>query len=94
VTGQLQLAGGGGDEARCVTCGAKAVGPCARCHAPVCGNCCELTEGGAKTWALCFDCVAAGGRSLRSGWWQVGLWIAGPIVVLAALVLLLELLAR
>ncbi len=94
MTGQLQLAGGGGDEAKCVTCGAQAVGPCARCHAPVCGNCCELTEGGAKTWALCLTCARSGAGSLSRGWWQVVLWIAGPIVLLALLVLLLEILAR
>ena len=94
MTGQLQLAGGGGDEAKCVTCGAKAVGPCARCHAPVCGDCCELTEGGAHTWAICLACAGSGGRSLSRGWWQVGAWIAVPIALLALLVLLLEIWAR
>jgi len=94
VTGQLRLAGGDdGDAARCVGCGAQAVGPCARCHSPVCGDCCVLTDGSAKTWAICLDCDRRSGRSLGRGWLQVIAWVAGPIVVLAALVLLLELLA-
>ena len=93
MTGQLRLAGDDGDEARCVGCGARAVGPCARCHSPVCGDCCVLTDGSAKTWAICLDCDGRGGRSLSRGWLQVIAWVAGPIAVLAALLLLLELLA-
>jgi len=89
MTGQLQSVGGDGPIARCITCGKKAVGPCARCHDPVCGDCCVLTEGGSKTFAICFACEDGGGRSLTRGWWTVLLWIALPILVLAALVALL-----
>jgi len=90
VTGQLQLRDDGGGDARCVGCSALAVGPCARCHAPVCGDCCVLTESSAKTWAICLSCDGRGGRSLGGGWWHVALWVGGPIVVLAIAVLLLE----
>jgi len=48
-----------------------------------------LTEGGARTWAICFGCEDRGGRSLRSGWWTVVGWLAVPIVGLAILVALL-----
>ncbi len=89
MTGQLELRGDGGPVATCVHCGVQAVGPCARCHAPLCGDCCVITEGSAKPWAVCRDC-AAGGRSLRSGWSQLLLFIGAPIVALALLVWLLE----
>lgn len=79
----------GGAVARCKHCGAQAVGPCARCHGPVCGDCCVLTEGGATTWAICLSCDRRAGRSLRSGWLVVIGWFAVPILVLfLALVLL------
>lgn len=93
VTGQLQWADGGGGDARCVTCGALAVGPCARCHVPVCGDCCVLTEGGARVWAICLRCERHGGRSLLRGWAQVGLWVGGPLLLLALAIALLEWLA-
>lgn len=79
----------GDDSARCVHCGAMAVGPCARCQAPVCGDCCVLTEGGTKTWAICTACDRRAGRSLQGGWGAVIGWIVLPIGVLLALVLLL-----
>ena len=94
VTGQLQHRGDGGPIAVCVGCGVKAVGPCARCHAPLCGDCCVITAGGAKKWAICPQCAEGDGRSLGKGWSQVLLWICGPIVALALLVWLLEALAR
>ena len=93
MTGQLQEVGGG-PSARCVECGVQAVGPCARCHEPVCGDCCVITEKGAKPWAICLTCDRTGGRSLAGGWWRVIAWVAGPIAVLALAVLLLELFAR
>jgi hypothetical protein len=80
---------GGGSPARCIRCGASAVGPCARCREPVCGDCCVLTEGGARIWAICLSCEDRGGRSLRSGWARVIGWIAAPILALALLVVLL-----
>lgn len=86
--------GAGSREARCVRCGANAAGPCARCHLPVCGDCCVLTEGGARVWAICLACEDRGGRSLRGRWWTVVGWIAAPILLLAALVALLEMIAR
>lgn len=90
MTGQLQVAGGGGDLARCVHCGVEAVGPCARCHVPLCGECCVIEDVGAKPWAICRDCDATGtGEDVRSGWWSVALWVGGPIVILALAVLLL-----
>jgi hypothetical protein len=91
VSGALQGIGDGGGEARCLRCGALAAGPCARCREPVCGDCCVLTEGGARVWAICFSCEDRGGRSLRGGWLTVIGWIAGPILLLAALVAALTL---
>ncbi|MGK3996300.1 hypothetical protein [Sorangium sp. So ce1024] len=85
---------GGGPVARCTRCGAEAAGPCARCRAPVCGDCCVLTEGGARIWAICLACEDRGGRSLRRGWATVLGWIALPIAALAAVVALLEWLHR
>jgi hypothetical protein len=79
----------GPGPAHCKHCGALAVGPCARCHEPVCGDCCVLTEGGATVWAICLSCDRRAGRSLSSGWWTVLGWIVGPIVALALLVVLL-----
>lgn len=90
MSGGLMLSdGGGGGVARCVRCGAEAVGPCARCRSPVCGDCCVLTEGGARVWAICFGCEDRGGRSLRGAWLMVIGWIAAPILLLAAAVALL-----
>ncbi|MDC3959813.1 hypothetical protein [Polyangium jinanense] len=80
--------------ARCVRCSAVAAGPCARCQSPVCGDCCVLTEGGARVWAICLACEDRGGRSLRRGWITFLGWIAVPIAGLAVLVALLEWLAR
>jgi hypothetical protein len=53
-----------------------------------------LTEGGAKLWAICVRCEKKGGKSLRSGWSLVLLWIALPLVALAAATILLELAFR
>jgi hypothetical protein len=88
VTGELQLHDEDGD-ARCVHCGAAAVGPCASCDRPVCGDCCVLTEGGAKVYAICLSCDKRAGRSLRAAWRTVALWAIGPLLVLAAAVALL-----
>ncbi|MFP6685793.1 MAG: hypothetical protein VB934_13820 [Polyangiaceae bacterium] len=78
------------DAARCVGCGALAVGPCARCHDPVCGDCCVLTEGSAKPWAVCLSCDASGGRSLAGGWLVVLQWIGWPILILLLVVIVLS----
>lgn len=88
MTGQLQHVGDDG-PVRCSICGADAVGPCATCRRPVCGDCCVLTEGGAKVWAICLRCERREGRGLSSGWWLVVGWVALPIVVLAVAVVVL-----
>jgi hypothetical protein len=90
MTGQLQGVGGGDPIALCTICGDRGVGPCARCREPVCGDCCVLTEGGAKVWAICLRCERRGGKSLMGRWWTVIGWIALPIVALAIVVALLE----
>jgi len=88
VSGEL-LSHGGGSDARCVDCGAVAVGPCARCHDPVCGDCCVLTTGSANVFAICRRCERRGGKSLRSGWGLVALWLALPLgALLVALAIL------
>ena len=93
MTGELQRVDDGG-PLRCSYCSSEAVGPCARCKRPVCGDCCVLTEGGAKLWAICLRCEERGGRSLVGGWALVLGWIAVPIVLLFVAVVVLGLLAR
>jgi hypothetical protein len=80
-----------GPVARCKLCGKTAVGPCARCRSPVCGDCCELTEGGATTFAVCLTCVKRGGKSLTGGWLGLVAWLGAIIVGLAAIVAVLVL---
>ena len=81
--------GDGPADARCVSCGALAVGPCARCRNPVCGDCCVLTTGATTTFAICLACERRGGRSLSGGWAVVLGWILKPILgLLVALVVL------
>lgn len=91
MSGALIPVDGGGSPARCSICGDEAAGPCARCHQPTCGDCCVLTEGGAKVWAICSRCERKGGRSLRSGWAIVLAWILVPTVGIALLLVLLAL---
>jgi hypothetical protein len=78
--------GDGGGLEHCVRCGAVAAGPCARCHLPVCGDCCVLTEGGSRVWAICLACEDRGGRSLTHAWRGLLLWVIGILGVLALLV--------
>jgi hypothetical protein len=87
VSGGLQLVDDDG-PVRCAICGGVAAGPCARCRKPTCGDCCVLTERGARTWAICLRCDERGGRSLAPGWLIVGAWVVVPSVVLLGLVLL------
>ena len=75
-------------------CGADAGGPCARCRRPVCGDCCVLTEGGVKLWAICLTCEKKGGKSLSGGWGIVLGWIALPIVAVVVAVLFLAYFTR
>jgi hypothetical protein len=86
---QLHVGDDGGGFEHCWHCGALAAGPCARCHRPVCGNCCVLTEGGAQVWAVCFSCERRGGRSLRGAWVVVLGWIAVPIIALVFALIIL-----
>ena len=85
----LQVYGDGPADARCVSCGALAVGPCARCRNPVCGDCCVLTTGGTTTFAICLGCERRAGSSLSSGWRVVLGWFFKPILALLAALLVL-----
>lgn len=69
------------DHVRCAICGAPAVGPCASCHAMVCGDCCVLTDGGVETHAICKRCDRKKGRSLGGAW--RGLLIGAALLLLA-----------
>jgi len=86
---ELHAHGDGPADARCVSCGALAVGPCARCRSPVCGDCCVLTTGGTTTFAVCVSCDRRGGSSLSQGWRLVLGWLLKPILALLAAVVAL-----
>ena len=92
MSGGLQLHGD--DPARCAFCSRQAVGPCASCRQPVCGDCCTLTEGGAKVWAICLDCDRRGGRSLAGAWRGLLVWLGGILAALAAIVAIVGWLTR
>lgn len=79
---------------RCRFCARDAVGPCARCRAPVCADCCTLTEGGTRPWAICLDCDRRGGRSLTGAWGAVLVPMLAVLAALAAVVAALEWLSR
>ena len=66
---------GDAPAARCKICGREAVGPCARCRAMVCADCCELTDGAATTFALCSGCARTGGATLASAWRGLLVWL-------------------
>ena len=66
-----------------------AVGPCARCRNPICGDCCVLTTGGTQTWAICLGCDRKTGRSLSAGWRTVLGWLLAPMLVLLLAVIAL-----
>jgi hypothetical protein len=93
MSGQL-LGAGDPDHARCALCGAEAAGPCARCRAAVCGDCCTLTEGGATTFAICTRCAARGGASLRPAWLGLLAWLALLVLALAAVAAVIVLARR
>jgi hypothetical protein len=88
------VSSGDGPAARCTLCGAAAVGPCARCHSLVCGDCCELTEGGATTFAVCNRCVRAGGASLSPAWLGLLAWVGLIVLGLVGIVVVIVLLRR
>lgn len=78
---------------RCAICKSRdAAGPCARCRRSICGDCCELTDGGASTFAICHTCVKRGGSSLAPAWLGLLLWLGGIMLCLAAVGVLLMLL--
>jgi hypothetical protein len=83
---------GDGPVARCKLCGKTAVGPCARCKAAVCGDCCELTDGGATTFAICLTCVKRGGSTLTPAWLGLLGWLALILLPLAAVAVALRIL--
>jgi hypothetical protein len=92
VSGQLLSHGDDGGVARCTSCGDVAAGPCARCRKPVCGDCCVLTTESAGQWAICLACDRSGGRSLRSGWVSLLVFLLKPILALLLLSAVLYLL--
>ena len=92
--GSLVPVGGGAPDARCNLCGRTAVGPCARCRSPVCGDCCELTGGGATTFAVCLTCARRGGTTLVPAWLSLLGWILLVIGGVAAFGAALYLLRR
>ncbi len=89
MAGGLQTFDDDGTE-RCFFCRADAAGPCASCGRSVCGDCCTLTEGGARTWAICLECDRKKGRSLSGAWGGLGLWLVAILVGLAVIVGVLE----
>jgi hypothetical protein len=88
VGGSL-MSSGEPPPARCSHCGATAVGPCARCRRPTCGDCCELTEGGVMTFAVCLACIKRSGKSLGHAYGSLLLWLGAIIVGLATVAALL-----
>lgn len=89
MSGQLLETGGGGP--RCAICGAEAAGPCARCRAMVCADCCVLAEGSAAAWAVCTRCARRGGADLRSPWLGLLAWLGLVVLALAAVAALVVL---
>ncbi len=92
--GSLVPVGGGAPDARCKLCSRTAVGPCARCRSPVCGDCCELTDGGATTFAVCLTCVKKGGTTLAPAYRELLRWLAPIVLGIAAIGAVLYLLRR
>jgi hypothetical protein len=56
----------------------------------VCGECCTLTEGGTRLWAVCLDCDRKKGRSLTGVWRGFGVWLVGLLLVMALVIAILE----
>jgi len=73
---------------KCSLCGADAAGPCIKCRASVCGNCCVLVEGAAKTWAVCLRCEKQTPERV-SGWGGLLLFFGKIALGLLALILAL-----
>ena len=92
MSGALQTVGDGG-AARCVICHGEAIGPCARCRRPVCGDCCELVQGGGKPFAVCVSCERGAKRAL-GGLGGLAVWVLGVVLVVVAMGAALLWLAR
>jgi len=60
----------------------------------VCGDCCELTEGGATTFAVCLTCVKRGGASLAPAWLGLLGWLALVMLGLVGVALAILVLRR
>ena len=88
MSGQLQPVDGD-SPTRCSFCANEAAGPCASCERPVCGDCCTLTEGGVRTWAICLECDRKKGRSLGGAWGSLLTFVLTILAVLGAVVALL-----
>lgn len=88
MSSQLQLVDGD-SPTRCSFCSNEAAGPCATCERPVCGDCCTLTEGGVRTWAICLECDRKKGRSLSGAWSGFAMFLVAILAVLAAAVALM-----
>lgn len=88
MSGGLQIAGDEGP--RCALCGGPAAGPCMSCRAMICGDCCVLTEGGSRPYAICLRCDRRKGRSLAPAWRGFLLFLGGILLALAAAVALLS----
>jgi len=78
------ISSGDGPVAACRLCGKPASGPCARCRALVCADCCVLTEG-AATFAVCLTCARHGGASLGRAWLGLLGWLGLVLLGLAAI---------
>lgn len=86
---------GGLPTARCVICQRRdAAGPCARCKRSVCGDCCELSTGGATTFAVCLSCIERGGASLSNAWLGLVAWLGLIVLGLVGIGLAIMLVRR
>lgn len=60
----------------------------------MCGDCCELSTGGATTFAVCLRCVKRGGASLTRAWLGFVGWLVLFVLVVGGIGVVLMLLRR
>jgi hypothetical protein len=60
----------------------------------VCGDCCELSTGGATPFAVCLRCVKRGGASLSRAWLGLVGWLALIVVALVGVGVAIMMLRR
>ncbi|MGE0869870.1 MAG: hypothetical protein AB7P03_14995 [Kofleriaceae bacterium] len=60
----------------------------------MCGDCCELTDGGATTFAICLSCIRRGGASLVPAWLGLLGWLALIMLGLTAIAITIVVLRR